>query len=139
VAGHRYGVDEEFRQELQRRSRWNRVGLRSIECKNLLCCFVATHSSKIRKRSFNRWRIQVLASWRHTRRCIGTGRIIIRRRITRWPPIFSHTLVCLPFAPYTLRILLTTLGLVVPCIFKYSNKNTQPDATINRKIYCLVA
>jgi hypothetical protein len=33
----------------------------------------------------------------------------------------------------------TFLGFVVLCIFKYSNKNIQPDATINRKIYCLVA
>jgi hypothetical protein len=31
------------------------------------------------------------------------------------------------------------LGFVVPGISKYSNKNIQPDATINRKIYCLVA
>jgi len=28
------------------------------------------------------------------------------------------------------------LGFVVPCIFNHSNKNTQLDATINRKIYC---
>jgi hypothetical protein len=30
------------------------------------------------------------------------------------------------------------LGFVVPCIFNHSNKNTQLDATINRKIYCFV-
>ena len=30
------------------------------------------------------------------------------------------------------------LGFVVPCIFSHSNKNTQLDATINRKIYCSV-
>jgi hypothetical protein len=37
-----------------------------------------------------------------------------------------------------ITILYVYLGFVVPCIFKYSNKNTQPDATINLKIYCLV-
>jgi len=30
------------------------------------------------------------------------------------------------------------LGFVVPCTFNRSNKNTQLDATINRKIYCFV-
>jgi hypothetical protein len=30
------------------------------------------------------------------------------------------------------------LGFVVPCICNHSNKNTQLDATINRKIYCFV-
>jgi len=30
------------------------------------------------------------------------------------------------------------LGVVVPCIFNHSNKNTQIDATINHKIYCFV-
>ena len=30
------------------------------------------------------------------------------------------------------------LGFVVPCILNHSNKNTQLDATINRKIYCFV-
>ena len=30
------------------------------------------------------------------------------------------------------------LGFVVLCIFNHSNKNTQLDATINRKIYCFV-
>ena len=30
------------------------------------------------------------------------------------------------------------LGVVVPSIFTHSNKNTQLDATISRKIYCLV-
>jgi len=30
------------------------------------------------------------------------------------------------------------LGFVVPCIFNHSNKNTQLDATISPKIYCLV-
>ena len=30
------------------------------------------------------------------------------------------------------------LGFVVPCIFNHSNKNTQLDATVNRKIYCFV-
>jgi len=30
------------------------------------------------------------------------------------------------------------LGFVVPCIFNHSNKNTQLDATISRKIYCFV-
>jgi len=30
------------------------------------------------------------------------------------------------------------LGVVIPCIFNRSNKNTQLDATINRKIYCFV-
>jgi hypothetical protein len=40
---------------------------------------------------------------------------------------------------FEMQILKKILGFVVPCIFKYSNKNTQPDATIKRKIYCLVA
>jgi hypothetical protein len=35
-------------------------------------------------------------------------------------------------------VLNISLGFVVPYIFKYSNKNTQPDATINHKMYCLV-
>jgi len=30
------------------------------------------------------------------------------------------------------------IGFVVLCIFSHSNKNTQLDATINRKIYCFV-
>ena len=30
------------------------------------------------------------------------------------------------------------LGFVVPCILNHSNKNTQLDATINRKMYCFV-
>jgi hypothetical protein len=37
------------------------------------------------------------------------------------------------------NISITFLRFVVPCIFKHWNKNTQPDATINCKIYCLVA
>jgi hypothetical protein len=35
--------------------------------------------------------------------------------------------------------MLTNLEFVVPCIFNHSNKNTQLNATINRKIfYCFV-
>jgi hypothetical protein len=34
--------------------------------------------------------------------------------------------------------IIVNLGFVVLCIFNRSNKNTQLDATINRKIYCFV-
>jgi hypothetical protein len=36
------------------------------------------------------------------------------------------------------QIVCLYLGFAVQCIFNHSNKNAQLDATINRKIYCLV-
>jgi hypothetical protein len=46
---------------------------------------------------------------------------------------------CLQYLTHCyIQILGYVLGFVVPCIFNLSNKNTQLDATINRKIYSFV-
>jgi hypothetical protein len=39
----------------------------------------------------------------------------------------------------TFQHLSLNLGFVIPCVFKYSNKTPQPDATVSRQIYCVVA
>lgn len=68
------------------RDRW---GLFSVECHNL-CYVIVIPSSKIRERSFYRWKIQILASWNRTRRCTATAG---RRQSNRLPHFSPQTLL----------------------------------------------